>query len=100
MEDTTNYVPQKYEVENWLNEAEEMIADMKAVQAKSQELKSRGELAKSEIQELTMRLAEKQAEEVEITTKLEENARQFQEKKELLKILVDLSITPRLKPGA
>jgi uncharacterized protein involved in exopolysaccharide biosynthesis len=78
------------EVEDWLKQADELVAEMKIIQAESQKLKLREENVKNEIQELAMRLAEKQAEEVELNTKLQDSDRQFQEKKELLKILVEL----------
>lgn len=78
------------EVEDWLKQADELVAEMKIIQAESQDLKLREENVKQEIQELAMRLAEKQAEEVELNTKLQDSDRQFQEKKELLKILVEL----------
>jgi uncharacterized protein involved in exopolysaccharide biosynthesis len=78
------------EGEDWLKQADELVEAMKTIQSELQKLKLREENVKNEIQELTMRLAEKQAEEVELNTKLQDSDRQFQEKKELLKILVEL----------
>jgi len=89
MENAVGYLHQN-EADNWLKQAEEMIADMKTIQSASQELETKLLTVRDEIQDLTMRLAEKQAEEAEVSAKIEENARHFQEKKELLKILVEL----------